>query len=147
MEPETRALRDLQTAMGDAESALARRLGIGLSDMAAMAHLASAGRPVGPTWLSGRLGLTPAAATELVDRLERVGHVARERDRTDRRRVNLIPTEAALAQVGAELKPLLAAVNESAASFTEDERAAIRRFLAEVVDIYTEFAAVREPDS
>ncbi|MDN5804814.1 MAG: MarR family transcriptional regulator, partial [Microlunatus sp.] len=87
VEPETQALRRLQTAMTDAQSGLSRRLEIGLTDMAAMTHLAGAGRPVGPTWLSARLGLTPAAATELVDRLERAGHLARERDQTDRRRV------------------------------------------------------------
>lgn len=141
VEPETQALRALQTAMGDAETALARRLEMGPNDMAAMTHLASARHAVGPGWLSARLGLTPAAATELVDRLERVGHLARERDQVDRRRVNLIPTEASLQQVNDHLRPLLDAVNDLAGEFNNDERAAIQRFLTEVTAIYDDFSA------
>lgn len=143
MQPETQALRTLQTAMTDAESALARRLHLGQSDLAAMTHLATARQPVGPGWLSARLGLTPAAATELVDRLQKVGHLARERDLTDRRRVNLVPTEASLNEVNRHLRPLLDAVDEVAGEFSSEERQAIRRFLAEVIAIYEEFATGR----
>lgn len=141
VQPETQALRALQTAMTDAEAALAQRMHLGHSDMAAMTHLASARQPVGPTWLSARLGLTPAAATELVDRLEKVGHLARERDHSDRRRVNLIPTERSLTEVNRQLRPLLDAVDAVAEEFSTEERTAIRRFLAEVVAIYTAFAS------
>lgn len=126
--------------MGDAETALSRRMQMGQTDMAAMTHLATVRQPVGPTWLSARLGLTPAAATELVDRLEKVGHLSRERDHTDRRRVNLIPTEASLNQVNDHLRPLLDAVDSVAGEFSTEERAAIRRFLAEVIEIYNDFA-------
>jgi len=139
-EPETYQLRVLQTAMSDAESAMARRLGLGHSDIAAMTHLASARQPVGPGWLSARLGLTPAAATELVDRLQRVGHVSRQRDSTDRRRVNLIPTESALDEVHGQLRPLMDAIDCVAEEFSVGERAAIRRFLNEATAIYEDFA-------
>jgi DNA-binding MarR family transcriptional regulator len=140
-EPETQQLRKLQTAMTDAESAMARTMGMGHSDIAAMTHLASARQPVGPSWLSARLGLTPAAATELVDRLERVGHVARERDNADRRRVNLIPTESAMNEVHALLRPLLDKMDAVAGGFDVHERAAIRRYITEVIAIYEDFAA------
>lgn len=143
VEPETRSLRALQTVMTDAESALGRRMRLGHTDMAAMTHLASSPRPVGPSWLSARLGLTPAAATELVDRLEKVGHVARERDRTDRRRVNLIPTVASLDTVNEHLRPLLDALDDLAGQFSDDERAAIRRYLTEVASIYQDFVTGR----
>lgn len=134
------ALRVLQTAMTDAETAMARRMQLGQTDMAAMTHLASARQPVGPSWLSGRLGLTPAAATELVDRLERVGHLTRERDRADRRRVNLIPTASTLDEVRDHLRPLLDGVDAVASEFSDDERAAIRSFLAQVSEIYADFS-------
>jgi hypothetical protein len=42
--PETRALRLLQTAMGDAEAALARRLTMNHTDLNAIAHLTFAPR-------------------------------------------------------------------------------------------------------
>jgi DNA-binding MarR family transcriptional regulator len=140
VEPETMALRVLQTAMTDAESEMARRMRLGQTDMAAMTHLASAREPVGPGWLSGRLGLTPAAATELVDRLEKVGHLTRERDRADRRRVNLIPTTSTLNEVNDHLRPLLDSVDAVAQEFSDEERAAIRSFLARVSEIYDDFS-------
>ena len=127
--------------MTDAETAMARRMRLGQTDMAAMTHLASARQAVGPSWLSARLGLTPAAATELVDRLEKVGHLTRVRDRTDRRRVNLIPTASTLIEVNDHLRPLLDAVDAVAEEFTDEERAAIRRFLAQVSAIYDDFAS------
>ena len=48
VEPETMALRVLQTAMTDAETAMARRMRLGQTDMAAMTHLASARSRSGP---------------------------------------------------------------------------------------------------
>jgi DNA-binding MarR family transcriptional regulator len=99
--PETSLLRRLQTAMGDAESALARRLGIGPTDLAAMTHLTFAPEPIGPRELSARLSITPGATTELVDRLERAGHLERRRDTVDRRRVQLHASAATLAEVAA----------------------------------------------
>ena len=100
VEPETKALRVLQTAMTDAETAMARRMRLGQTDMAAMTHLASARHSVGPGWLSARLGLTPAAATELVDRLEKAGLVRRERDPDYRRKVFIATVPENIAKVG-----------------------------------------------
>jgi DNA-binding MarR family transcriptional regulator len=140
VEIETRRLRDLQTAMADAESAVARRLGIGISDVSAMNHLAAASEAVGPGWLSQRLGITPAAATELVDRLERAGHLNRQRDTVDRRRVMLQPTDSALSAIGNQLQPLLRQLDAVVAEFDVDDRDVIRRFLDRVVDSYTAFA-------
>jgi DNA-binding MarR family transcriptional regulator len=140
-QPETAALRLLQTAMGDSEVALSRRLGMSHTDLTAMAHLTFAPQAMGPRQLSDRLGITPGAATELVDRLERAGHLERRRDTVDRRRVHLIPTASALDQVGDELRPLIAALDLVVADYTEEERAAIRRYLADVLDAYQRFAA------
>lgn len=140
VQPETAQLRRLQTAMVEAELALARGLKVNPTDLAAMGHLAGAEEPVGPTWLSGRLGLTPAAATELVDRLERAGHVERRRDVVDRRRVQLVPTASALSDVGGRLAPLLAALDLITASYTAEQRRTILGYLEEIVTAYAEFA-------
>jgi DNA-binding MarR family transcriptional regulator len=147
-QPETAALRLLQTAMGDTEVALSRRLGMSHTDLTAMAHLTFTPQAMGPRQLSGRLGITPGAATELVDRLERAGHLERRRDTVDRRRVHLIPTASALDQVGQELRPLIAALDSVVAEYSEEERAAIRRYLADVLDAYQRFtASAPEPNS
>jgi DNA-binding MarR family transcriptional regulator len=140
LEPETKTLRLLQTAMADAEVALARRLAVNLTDLAAMGHLTFAVQPMGPRELSDRLGITPAAATDLVDRLERAGHLERRRDTVDRRRVHLIPTRSALDQVAEELRPLIAALNAVITGYSGAERAAVSRYLNDVRDVYHRFA-------
>ena len=141
----TSMLRRLQTAMRDAETALAARLGIGPTDLAAMTHLTFAREPIGPRDLSARLGITPGATTELVDRLERAGHLERRRDTVDRRRVQLHPSSDTLAQVSAELAPLLRAADEVAAGLDESERAAVLRYLSGVLEAYEAFASGSGP--
>jgi MarR family transcriptional regulator, organic hydroperoxide resistance regulator len=49
--------------------------------------------------LAGRLGLTPATLTPVLDALEAAGEVRRERDRTDRRVVRLHRTPAGRARL------------------------------------------------
>ena len=137
----TSLLRRLQTAMGDAEAAMARRLRIGPTDLAAMTHLTFAPEPIGPRELSGRLGITPGATTELVDRLERAGHLERRRDTHDRRRVQLHPSTATLAQVSGELGPLRHALDAVAAELDDHDRAVVERYLDAVLAAYDAFAA------
>lgn len=134
-------LRRLQSAMGDAEAALARRLGIGPTDLAAMTHLTFAAEPMGPRELSGRLGITPGATTELVDRLERAGHLERRRDTVDRRRVQLHASAATLAEVAGELGPLLRALDAVAAGLDERDRAVVERYLGDVLTAYETFSS------
>ena len=145
-EPATWLLRLLQSAMGDAETALARRLGIGPTDLAAMTHLTFAPEPMGPRELSGRLGITPGATTELVDRLERAGHLERRRDTVDRRRVQLHPSAATLEEVAGSLRPLLRALDAVAAGLDDHERAAVTRYLGGVLAAYEAFAAGTFPE-
>ena len=122
-----------------AEQAMARRLAINCTDLAAMGHVGAAEPPIGPRELSHRLGLSPAAVTEVVDRLETAGHLVRHRDTQDRRRVQLRPSDAAVGRVMAELAPLTGELDALAESFDEAERAAIGRYLAGVLAAYTRF--------
>jgi DNA-binding MarR family transcriptional regulator len=137
---ETSMLRRLQTAMGDAEGALARRMSIGSTDLAAMTQLTFAPEPIGPRELSGRLGITPGATTELVDRLEQAGHLERRRDLVDRRRVQLHPSRATLEEVVGELRPLLLALDRVAARLDEHDHAVVTQYLAGVLEAYEAFA-------
>lgn len=122
-----------------AEQAMARRLAINGTDLAAMGHVGAAQPPIGPGELSQRLGLSPAAVTEVVDRLETAGHLIRQRDTRDRRRVQLRPSDAAIVRVTAELAPLTGELDALAESFDEVERATIGRYLAGVLNAYTRF--------
>jgi DNA-binding MarR family transcriptional regulator len=141
VQPETSALRELQGAISDAELALARRMHLNPTDLSAMGHLAFAEESLGTGELTGRLGISPAATTELVDRLERAGHVLRRRDDRDRRRVRLSPSPSATAEVLAHLGPLLEALDEVIEDVPDDERETIRRYLAGVTEVYRSWAA------
>ena len=59
-----------------------------VSDMRAILLLSERG-PMGGAELARRLGISSAATTVLVDRLERAGHFERVRDTGDRRRAGM----------------------------------------------------------
>lgn len=106
---------------------LAHRTGMSRSEVEAMQHMAI--EPLGPSELAQRIGLTPSAATLVLDRLEQRGHVTRQADPADRRRVQATPSEAAVGEVLGHLMPMLLALHEAEAHFTAGERVAIRRYL------------------
>jgi DNA-binding MarR family transcriptional regulator len=85
--------------------------------------------PLSPSALARRAGLHPATVTGILDRLERGGWVARERDPADRRAVVV----RALHQRTAEMMRLYAGMNSSmdqlCARYSEAELAVIDDFL------------------
>lgn len=139
-EPETRALRRLQSVMAEADAALGRRMRMHPTDLAAMAYLSFAPQPVGPGELGHRLGISPAAATELVDRLTTAGHVERHRDLADRRRIRLQPSADAVSGVLGHIDVLIDALDDAARAASPEERAVILRFLARATATYADWA-------
>jgi len=85
--------------------------------------------PLSPTALARRAGLHPATITGILDRLERGGWVARERDPADRRAVVV----QALRSRNAELMRLYSGMNTSmdriCASYAEGELELLADFL------------------
>ena len=136
----SRALRAVQQAGAEANLELARRLGIGLTDLHAMNHIFSGAVPIGPVELGQRLGIRSASATALVDRLERSGHVRRQADQDDRRRVALVPSEQSAARTMAAMAPMLAGIEAAAARLTDAERSAVTGFLTEAAEAMRAYA-------
>lgn len=104
----------------------ARAHGLGRSDLNAIMWISvgsGSGDPITVGELAQRLRLSPAAATALVDRLENVGHVRRDRDPGDRRRVTVRMSETAMRVAAAFFVPLGVTMNEAAARFTPEELA------------------------
>ncbi|WP_214370974.1 MarR family winged helix-turn-helix transcriptional regulator [Pseudonocardia sp. H11422] len=88
--------------------------------------------------LAGRLGVTPATLTPVVDVLEDAGELRRDRDRADRRIVRLFITQAGRDR-------LVTAFAEVAATFRDrmphpppEEELVIRRYLLGVLAAVTE---------
>lgn len=128
----------LRVEVGEAlafAAAIARRTGLGLSEIAALEHLQHSHGGLTPTELGRRLSLSSGAITALVDRLERGGHVERRPNPGDRRSSVVLPVPEGLEEAGRHLRPAATELLEATAEFTEEERAAVGRYLEVVTEI------------
>jgi DNA-binding MarR family transcriptional regulator len=110
-------------------------LGVNPTDMAALEQLLMNG-PLTPGQLAARLEVTTAASTQIVDRLERAGHVTRERQAGDRRKVFVVPAHDSVGRAFQELAPMLDGLDGVIAGLGQDERQVIERFLGQVIEVY-----------
>jgi DNA-binding MarR family transcriptional regulator len=127
------ALRDYRAS----ESAMRRRtrdaMSMGETDLLALRYLLEAqgsGIALSPKDLRGRLGITSASMTSLVDRLVRSGHVTREPHPTDRRALILRPTPGSDDEVRQTLGRMHERMLEAAGSLSPDEAQTVLAFLA-----------------
>ncbi|WP_433359411.1 MarR family winged helix-turn-helix transcriptional regulator [Streptosporangium sp. CA-115845] len=95
------------------------------------------GAPATPGVLGVRLGLNSAGTTAVIDRLERLGHVRRERDTRDRRRVLLKVDESAVALGWSFFGPLIHEVVVVMSRFDAADQATVERFLGGVHESVT----------
>ena len=121
-------------------AAVARRTGLGLSEMSALEHLQHAHGGLTPTELGKRLSLSSGAITALVDRLERTGHVERRPNPADRRSSVVLPVPEGLEEAGRHLRPVAAELLEKSAELTDEERAAVGRYLEVVTEVFRRHA-------
>lgn len=115
---------------------IGERLGVNVTDMAALEQLLNTG-PMTPGQLAEHLKVTTAAATQIVDRLERAGHVARERRAHDRRKICVVPVQASVDRAFEQLAPMIDGLDGVIAGLDPAERQVIERFLDQVVDVYS----------
>ncbi|MFX0539876.1 MarR family winged helix-turn-helix transcriptional regulator [Ornithinimicrobium sp. Y1847] len=121
------ALRKLLDSGRRVTPAIARRAGLTHTELALLEHVTE--EPVGPSELAHRLGVTTAAASGIVDRLESRGHVQRQPHPTDRRRTAVVPTPSGREELMGHLMPMFVELAQLDADLTEDERAVVLRFL------------------
>ncbi|MDQ0824687.1 DNA-binding MarR family transcriptional regulator [Arthrobacter sp. B2I5] len=118
------------------ESSMRRRTrssaAMGETDLLALRYLIdaeAAGVGVRPTELAGRLGITSASMTSLVDRLVASGYVTRVPHPSDRRAVILRPTPGADGEVRDNLNQMHQRMLEAAESLSPEELKAVMHFL------------------
>ncbi|MFG2818342.1 MarR family winged helix-turn-helix transcriptional regulator [Kitasatospora sp. NPDC048365] len=110
----------------------AARNGLHPTDLRALIALldaARAGETVTPGRLGERLRLNSAGTTALIDRLERLGLVRRERDPNDRRRVLLTVEERAVELGWSLFGPVIDGLVGAMGAFDQQELETVRRFL------------------
>ncbi|MGY1702121.1 MarR family winged helix-turn-helix transcriptional regulator [Geodermatophilus sp. SYSU D00766] len=136
----TLLLRRLTVELDAVGQRFADAHGLGRTDVRAVIAImdaARAGEPLTAGGLGAAVGLSSAAVTALLDRLERAGHVQRVRDAADRRRVVLQMTEPTMAAGAAFFGGLQRGLMAAMADFTDDDVAVVRRWLAGMTEVIT----------
>lgn len=114
---------------------LGTALGINQTDVAALEHLITDG-PLPPTELALRLSVTTAGITQVIDRLERAGHVIRERQLNDKRRVLVCPVPESVARAYRHIAPMLDGLSAVLGALDGQDHAVIEAFLGQVIEVY-----------
>ena len=94
-----------------------------------------AGKSIGPKDLSRVLNISTASTTALIDRLQKGGYLTRRPHPTDRRALEIIPTENADTEVRETLGKMHRRMLETAESLTPEEAGTITRFLEEMTRV------------
>lgn len=134
------ALRELTELAARIRPLVAKRAGLGTSELAVLEHLSR--MPLGPAEIARLLEVSTAAATGIVDRLQARGHVERRAHSEDRRRTGVHLTASGREEVLNHLLPMFLALKDLDDAFDESERAIVARYLHGALDA---FRSVTDP--
>ncbi|WP_434744045.1 MarR family winged helix-turn-helix transcriptional regulator [Micromonospora sp. SH-82] len=116
--------------------AFANLHGLNATDLQALIAVMDAelaGDPITPGRLGEHLNLSSGSVTALVDRLERGGHVHRDRDTVDRRKILLRYADRGAALAMEFFRPLGQRTDKVMDAFTDAELEVVHRFLTAMV--------------
>lgn len=130
--PTLSALREVMTVGAQVGPVVARRAGLSHSELEVLERLAD--RPYGPAELAKQLGVTTAAATQIVDRLVARGHASRRKHESDGRRTEVVISESGRAEAVGHLMPMFAALGRLDATLSPAEAQVVTRYLRGAVD-------------
>ncbi len=128
------ALREVVDAGGKVRRVVARRAGLGETDLVTLQHLILGAR--GPAEVARLLEVSTAASTGIVDRLVARGHVERRPHPEDRRRTDVHVTDSGREEVLALLMPMFVELARLDAEFDDDERAVVARYLRRALEAF-----------
>jgi DNA-binding MarR family transcriptional regulator len=119
--------------------AIARHVGLSPADLEVLGVVEQHG-PLTAGRLGEFTGLSPAAVTGLIDRLERAGVAERRPDPTDRRRV-LVAFAAGGAAIPALYEELARDMRAVAERYSDEELAVVSRFLRDAYAVSVDHVA------
>lgn len=137
--------QELSLAVVLYHQAIADRLGLGTAEWKCLDVLLKTG-PVSAGQLAELTGLSTGAITGIVDRLEDAGHVRRERDPADRRRVIIrpVPQPGLAREVTRIFESLGQAMAWVSERYSDEQLAVIAGFLqSTIATLRTETARLR----
>jgi DNA-binding MarR family transcriptional regulator len=136
------AVRRTSSLMQLVSQAAADRIGINATDLNCLNILSFSGHMTAGE-LARATGLTTASITGVADRLEEAGFVRRERDARDRRRVVIrLVLERALSDIAPVFLPMIRALEQTAARYTDDELRLIVEFYGRIEQVFRDHLAL-----
>ena len=124
-------IMELTDLSGLLPHAVARRTGLSESELHSLRHLIRG--PLGPNDLARTLGVTSAASSGIVDRLEARGHVSRTPHTTDKRRTVVVITDSGRAEVLAQMRPMFEGLIAADSRLNDQERATVNGYLRDII--------------
>ncbi len=124
-------LRMLTRVAEQTAPAVARRAALTHNELRALEHLMD--QPMGPGELARVLGVSSAAASGIIDRLEARGHAERTAHASDGRRTSVAVSASGREEMLGHLMPMFRELAELDAGLTEADRAVVDRYLAGAV--------------
>ncbi len=122
---------ELTTVSAQLPHAVARRTGLSESELHSLRRLLAG--PLGPNDLARALGVTSAASSGIVDRLESRGHVTRQPHPTDKRRTVVAISDSGRAEVLAQLRPMFEALVAADSRLDDGQRAVVEGYLRTII--------------
>jgi DNA-binding MarR family transcriptional regulator len=119
-------------------SAVAGKIGLHATDLKTLRLLGEESMSAGA--LGEQIGLTGAAVTALIDRLEKAGYVVRERGADDRRRVTVHAVLEKLREVDSLYAGQHARMSKLLSKYSADEFRVIADFLEKTTQVLAEEA-------
>ncbi|WP_350280224.1 MarR family transcriptional regulator [Kribbella sp. HUAS MG21] len=135
----TETVARFQDATDRVDAAAAAVLGLNRTDLVCLGVLARGG-PLPAGQLAIEAGLSPAAMTAGIERLEKAGYAGRTRDGADRRRVLVTATPLAVRRLTEIYGPLEKLGSARLAKYTLAELETIRDFLGQGIELQSEQA-------
>jgi DNA-binding MarR family transcriptional regulator len=111
------------------------KLDVNPTDFDAMGHLMSNGVMTAGE-LAKAVGLSPGAATAMIDRLESIGHVKREPNPDDRRGVLVTANPRSVEMAWELLSPLIRASESALSHMKPSDRKAVESYLNSMLEAY-----------
>ncbi len=125
------SLRTLTRLAEQVAPAVARRASLTHNELRALEHLMD--QPMGPGELGRLLGVSSAAASGIIDRLEARGHAQRASHETDGRRTSVTISPSGRTEVVGFLMPMFRELAAVDGSLSPADRVVVDRFLAGAV--------------
>jgi DNA-binding MarR family transcriptional regulator len=128
-----RAMQAYQRSTAAFDDEVGRVLGVNPADLRCLDWLTEG--PMTASRLAQATGLSAAATTSMIDRLERKGFIRRRRDDGDRRQVLVEYTEDGLRRVGALYGPLVAEGEPLLGSYSREQLTVMRDQLVRMREV------------